>query len=249
MASNLGGRLAGRRVLITGGGSGIGAATALRCAEEGARVAVVGLSLDGLPELPNRALAHAQIVDLREPAAVAAAVEACAEALGGLDGLVCNAGVGPSMPFAQTTLDDWRLAFEVNATATFLTCQAALSHLERNEQATIVNVGSAAGIQPLRGRAAYAASKAAVHAFTKVLAVELAPRIRCNIVAPGAVDTALSREVMKTPDQVKLVASRYALQRLGEAAEIAEAILFLTSFDSSFVTGSILSVDGGRIYY
>jgi NAD(P)-dependent dehydrogenase (short-subunit alcohol dehydrogenase family) len=243
------GRLAGRRILITGGGTGIGAATALRFAKEGARVAVLGLDLQGVADLPKAALAHAAVVDLRDPDALWAAVDESARRLGGLDGLVCNAGVGPSKPFAETTLDDWRNAIDGNATVTFMTCHAALPHLERCEQATIVNVGSAVGVQPLKGRSAYAASKAAVHAFTKVLAMELAPRIRCNVIAPGAVDTALSRGVMTSPDAVKLVASRYALQRLGEAHEIAEAILFLTSFESSFVTGATLSVDGGRTYY
>jgi NAD(P)-dependent dehydrogenase (short-subunit alcohol dehydrogenase family) len=188
-------------------------------------------------------------VDLRDPEAARAAIEEAALALGGLDGLVCNAGVGPSKPFAATTLEDWRDAIDGNATATFLTCHAALPHLQRNEAATIVNVGSAVALQPLKGRAAYAASKAAIHAFTKVLAMELAPRIRCNVVSPGAVDTDLSRGVMTTPEARALVASRYALERLGEPPEVAEAILFLTSFESSFVTGSTLSVDGGRVYY
>ena len=242
-------RLTGRRVLITGGGTGIGAAAARRFHEEGARLALLGLEPESLAETAGRIAAHAVAVDLRDPAAGAAAVEEAVAALGGLDGLVCNAGVGPSRPFAQTTLEDWRAAIDGNATATFLTCRAALPHLQRNEQATIVNVGSAVAIQPLKGRAAYAASKAAIHAFTKVLAMELAPKIRCNVVSRGAVDTDLSRGVITTPEARALVASRYALQRLGEAPEVAEAILFLTSFESSFVTGATLSVDGGRIYY
>jgi NAD(P)-dependent dehydrogenase (short-subunit alcohol dehydrogenase family) len=242
-------RLAGRRILITGGGSGIGAATARRFHAEGAQLALLGLAAHELSDVAAEVDAFALAADLRDAQETWNAVGAAAESLGGLDGLVCNAGVGPSKPFADTTLEDWRAAIDGNATTTFLTCSAALPHLQRAEQATIVNVGSALGIQPLKGRAAYAASKAAVHAFTKVLAMELAPRIRCNAVAPGAVDTALAGAVMATPEARAMVASRYALQRIGEAEEVAEAILFLTSFESSFVTGSTLAVDGGRIYH
>jgi len=242
-------RLEGRRILITGGGSGIGAATARRFHAEGAQLALLGLAAEDLAEVAGATGAFFLAADLRDAQATWTAVGAAAESLGGLDGLVCNAGVGPSRPFADTTLEDWRAAIDGNATTTFLTCSAALPHLQRAEQATIVNVGSALGIQPLKGRAAYAASKAAVHAFTKVLAMELAPRIRCNTVAPGAVDTALADAVMATPEARALVASRYALERIGDAPEVAEAILFLTSFESSFVTGSTLAVDGGRIYH
>ena len=134
-------------------------------------------------------------------------------------------------------------------TSVFLTCHAALPHLQAAGEATIVNIGSAVGIAPLRGRAAYAASKAAVHAFTKVLAMELAPHIRCNVLSPGAVDTLLVRNTFGDPAQITRIESLYALQRLGRADELAEAALFLTSAQSSFMTGSILSVDGGRIYY
>jgi NAD(P)-dependent dehydrogenase (short-subunit alcohol dehydrogenase family) len=221
------GRLAGRKILITGGGSGIGAAAARRFVHEGARVAIIGL----------------------DAAATEAAVEAAFRRLNGLNGLVCNAGVSLSKPFAETTAEDWHWTMDANATSVFLTCQYALPYLRRNDNATIVNVGSAVAIQPLAGRAAYAASKAAVHAFTKVLAMELAPRIRCNILSPGAVDTPMVRGTFTDPEAIKRIEQRYALRRMGKPDEIVEAILFLTSFESAFMTGSTLSIDGGRVYY
>jgi NAD(P)-dependent dehydrogenase (short-subunit alcohol dehydrogenase family) len=243
------GRLAGRKILITGGGSGIGAATARRFAKEGARVAILGLEPEAVDAVAAETGGEAIAVNLTDPEATRAAVDEAFRRLNGLNGIVCNAGVSLSKPFADTTAEDWHWAVDGNATSIFLTCQAALPYLRRNDEATIVNLGSAVALSPLSGRAAYAASKAAVHAFTKVLAMELAPRIRCNIVSPGAVDTPMVRGTFTDPDAIKRVESRYALRRMGRPDEIVEAILFLTSFESSFVTGTTLSVDGGRIYY
>lgn len=243
------GRLAGRKILITGGGSGIGAATARRFTAEGARIFILGLDLAPLEEVAAETGAGALAVDLRDELATQAAVDTAFRHLNGLNGIVCNAGVSLSKPFAETSSDDWQWTMDANARSVFNTCQAALTYLRRNDQATIVNTGSAVALQPLPGRAAYAASKAAVHAFTKVLAMELAPRIRCNVVAPGAADTPMVRGTFTQPDAIKRIQSLYALRRMAAADEIAEAILFLTSFESSFVTGSILAVDGGRVFY
>jgi NAD(P)-dependent dehydrogenase (short-subunit alcohol dehydrogenase family) len=243
------GRLSGRKILITGGGSGIGAAAARRFVKEGARVAILGKDPVGLNEVAAETGAHAVAVDLCDPEATTAAVEEGVRRLNGLNGLVCNAGVSLSRPFVDTDVGDWHSMMNGNAFTVFLTCRAALPYLRRNDHATIVNLGSAVGIQPLLGRAAYAASKAAVHAFTKVLALELAPRIRCNVVAPGAVDTPMVRDIFTDPESIKRIEARYALRRLARAEEIVEAILFFTSFESSFATGSTLSIDGGRIFY
>jgi NAD(P)-dependent dehydrogenase (short-subunit alcohol dehydrogenase family) len=244
-----GGRLAGRKITITGGGSGIGAATAHRFVAEGARVFILGLESGPLEQVAAETGAGALAVDLRDPAATQEAMEAAFHHMNGMNGIVCNAGVSLSKPFADTTGEDWQWTIDANASSVFNTCKAALPFLRRNDQATIVTTGSAVALQPLAGRAAYAASKAAVHAFTKVLAMELAPRIRCNVVAPGAADTPMVRGTFTQPDAIKRIQSLYALRRMAAAAEIAEAILFLTSFESSFVTGSILAVDGGRVFY
>lgn len=243
------GRLAGRKILITGGGSGIGAATARRFVTEGARVAILDRDVGALGEVSEELGCEAVCVDLMDAEAATAAVDEAFRRLNGINGLVCNAGVSLAKPFADISVDDWRWTMDGNATSVFLTCSAVLPYLQRNDRATIVNVGSAVALAPLRGRAAYAASKAAVHAFTKVLAMELSPRIRCNLVAPGAIDTPMVRDTFTDPEAIKRIEGLYALRRMGEAEEIAEAILFLTSFESSFVTGSTLSIDGGRIYY
>jgi len=243
------GRLAGRKIVITGGNSGIGAATARKFVKEGARIAILGLDGEALDEVSSEIGCEAVQVDLTDPGATVAAVDEAFRRMNGINGLVCNAGVSLFRPFADTSVEDWHWAMDGNATSVFLTCQAALPYLTRNDQATIVNVGSAVALGPLRGRAAYAASKAAVHAFTKVLAMELSPRIRCNLLAPGAIDTPMVRGTFTDPEQVKRIEGLYALRRMGQADEIAEAILFLTSFESSFVTGSTLSIDGGRIFY
>ncbi len=242
-------RLAGRRILITGAASGIGAATARRFAQEGATLALLDVQAEKLAAVAAEVGAHWGVADLRDAAATAAAVDEAVGKLGGLDGLVCNAGIGVSKPFADTTPQDWTRTLESNAGSVFNTCHAALRHLQAAEKATIVNIGSALGLQPLMGRAAYAASKAAVHALTKVLALELAPRIRCNAIAPGGVDTPLVRDAFTDPEAIKRIEARYALQRMGRPEEIAEAILFLTGHESGFVTGSTLSIDGGRVYY
>jgi len=242
-------RLAGRKILITGGGSGIGAAAARRFVAEGARIFIMGLDPAPLEEVAAETGAGALVVDLRNAAATQEAVEEAFRHMNGLNGIVCNAGVSLSKPFAETTGEDWQWTMDANASSVFHTCQAALPFLRRNDQATIVTTGSAVALQPLAGRAAYAASKAAVHAFTKVLAMELAPRIRCNVVAPGAADTPMVRGTFTQPDAIKRIQSLYALRRMAAAEEIAEAILFLTSFESSFVTGSILAVDGGRVFH
>jgi NAD(P)-dependent dehydrogenase (short-subunit alcohol dehydrogenase family) len=243
------GRLAGRKILITGGNSGIGAATARRFVQEGARVAILGIDAASLAQVGAELGCVSVRADLTDAAATVTAVDQAFRALNGINGLVCNAGVSLSRPFAETSTAEWYATMNSNATSVFLTCYAALPYLQRNDQATIVNVGSAVALAPLRGRAAYAASKAAVHAFTKVLAMELSPRIRCNVLAPGAIDTPMVRQTFTDPEAIKRIEGLYALRRMGRAEEIAEALLFLTSFESSFVTGSTLSVDGGRIFY
>ncbi|QUT06703.1 SDR family oxidoreductase [Sphingobium phenoxybenzoativorans] len=243
------GRLAGRKILITGGNSGIGAAAARRFVKEGALVTILGRDPKTLAEVSEETGAYSVTADLFDPVAATEAVDEAFRLMNGMNGLVCNAGVSLSRPFADTSLEDWHWAMDGNATSIYLTCHAALPYLRRNDAATIVNVGSAVALSPLSGRAAYSASKAAVHAFTKVLAMELAPRIRCNIVSPGAVDTPMVRETFTDPAQIKRIENLYAVRRMGQPDEIVEAILFLTSFESSFVTGTTLSIDGGRIFY
>jgi NAD(P)-dependent dehydrogenase (short-subunit alcohol dehydrogenase family) len=245
----LGKRLAGRRILITGGGSGIGKATAALFVREGAKVVAVDKDPTKLDRSVAETGALAVAVDVTDPGAVLAGVNAAAAAMVGIDGVVNCAGISISAPFEETTLAVWRQAIEVNLTGVYLVCHSALPHLKRAYAATIVNVASGVAHQPLRNRAAYAASKGGLLAFTKVLSLELAPRIRCNVLSPGAVDTPMVTDMFTDPAQMERIASLYALKRLGTPEELANAILYLTSAESSFVTGSTFVVDGGRIFY
>lgn len=242
-------RLAERRVLITGGSSGIGAATARLFAREGARVALLDRDIGRAEELARALGGVAVGVDVADADAVRAAVDKAAKALGGLDGVVNAAGIGVSMPFDKTSLQDWKRSLDVNLTGPFLVSQAALPHLLAAEGSTIVNIASGAGLLPNKGRAAYGASKGGLITLGKVMALELAPRVRVNTLAPGAVDTPFIRSTFTTDEAVAAVAQRFAMQRLASPEEAAEAVLFLTSAQSSFVTGACLAMDGGRTFH
>jgi len=243
------GRLKGRRILVTGGASGVGAATCRRFAAQGAQLAILDRNENALRDIAGLTGAAGFVVDLLDAQAVKDAVPQAAERLGGLDGVVNCAGISISRPFADTDLATWNLAIAGNLTSVYLVCHAALPYLRAAPAATIVNISSAVGLQPLAGRAAYAASKSGVIAFSKVLAVELAPNIRCNVICPGAVDTPMVRDIFTDQSSIARIESLYALKRMAAPEEIADAVLFLTGPESSFMTGSTLAVDGGRTFY
>jgi NAD(P)-dependent dehydrogenase (short-subunit alcohol dehydrogenase family) len=180
---------------------------------------------------------------------IAEALDLAARTFGGLDGLVNAAGIANTDLAEEVSLADWKRVLEVNLTGTFVVCRACLPHLRAAGTGTIVNLSSGQGLQPFLRRSAYAASKAGVIAFSKSIAMEWAPVIRVNTICPGAVDTPMvragySEEVLRTQ-----VGPRYALGRIGEPIEIAQAALYLSSSESSFVTGIVLAVDGGRSYH
>jgi len=246
------GRLAGRRILITGAASGIGAATARLFAGEGAALALLDVQAGLLAEIATDIGASAIPVDLCDAAATTAAVNAAAMALGGLDGVINCAGATASHPLGEWTLEAWAKVIDTNLTAPFLVCQAALPHLRRAGTATIVTIASGTGLLPTGpGVSTYAASKAGVIALMKAYAGELAPAIRVNSIAPGIVDTPMVSHVLggyDNPDDAPFV-QQYALKRVARPEEIARACLFLTSEESSFVTGTVLAVDGGRTFH
>jgi NAD(P)-dependent dehydrogenase (short-subunit alcohol dehydrogenase family) len=241
-------RLAGRRILITGAGSGIGHAVAALFVREGARVALLDLNVSAAMALAERSGGLALAVNVTDEAAVNAAVQRAAEQLGGLDGVVNAAGVIAIGSLADPDYATWKRQIDVNLTGPYLVCRAALPWLRQTPGATIVNIASAAALRPTGGSCAYAASKAGVLNFTKAIATELAPAIRANVVCPGIVDTPMVAQVQKTTGGTgpTPTVKDYPLGRMAQPEEIANSILFLTSAESSFVTGAALAVDGGR---
>ena len=250
IAGEMGGkRLLGRRVLITGSASGIGRATAELFAKEGAQVALLDRNESDVRSVAADLGGCAVVAEVTDPCAVKRAVLEAAEALAGLDGLVNAAGIAGGQKLSETDEVQWRRVLEVNLTGPLLIARAALPFLQDNPSATIVNVASGIALRPLPGQGAYAASKAGLLAWTKVLAQELAPKIRVNATCPGPTDTPLMRANLPQDVSLEQFQRRYALQRMGDVAEQAQAVLFLTGPESNFITGVSLAVDGGRTFH
>ncbi len=237
--------LAGHRAIVTGGGAGIGAATARRLAAGGARVAV--LDRDGAAA---RAVAEeiggcALEVDVADPGATTEAAQAAARELGGLTDVVANAGMGLNKPLHRYTDDDWRLVVGVNLDGTFHTLRAAIPLLLEGGDGSIVTVASLNASRPLPGEAPYSAAKAAVVNLTRTAALEYAPTIRANCVSPGMISTALTSVITDDPDFTSVAEAGTPLRRIGSADEVADVIAFLCSDAARYVTGQELVVDGG----
>jgi NAD(P)-dependent dehydrogenase (short-subunit alcohol dehydrogenase family) len=233
------GELDGRAALITGGASGIGAATADLFLREGALVGV----LDRSGTHPDATRNYR--VDVRDGDAVTDAVNEFARETGRLDVLVNNAGTGDLRP--MHALDDkvWRRVVDVNLTGTYNGMRAAIPLMLEAGRGTIVNNASLSGLMPTRNEAAYSAAKAGVIALTKSGALEYGPAVRVNCVAPGHVRTPLTALFDQLPEEFAPIAAALPLGRIGEAEEIAQVILFLASDRSSYVTGQTVVVDGG----
>jgi NAD(P)-dependent dehydrogenase (short-subunit alcohol dehydrogenase family) len=182
-------------------------------------------------------------VDITDEEAVAVAIARGADAIGGLDGLVNAAGIMMRGSVAEVPASVLRRSLDVNLTGTYIVVRSCLPWLRKEAGATIVNIGSAQGLLPNAPNfTAYAASKGGVVNLSRALAAELAPDIRVNCVCPGMVDTPMA-------DGYRANVGNYALKRLADPLEIARVILFLTSRDSSYVTGAVLAADGGRSFH
>ncbi len=243
--------LAGKVALVTGGSRGIGRAIVETLAADGCDVTFLYRGgADAASEVVAAAAAagrkvSAEQVDVREAAACDAAVERLVERAGRVDVLVNNAGVIRDGLLAMLSEDDVRTVLDTNVAGMFNVTRAVVPHMIAKRSGAIVNVSSVSGQKGGRGQTNYAASKGAVDAFTRALAVELASRkVRVNAVAPGVIETEMSQAVREMAGDDVLKA-RILLRRYGAPQEIAYAVWFLASRFSGYVTGQVLAVDGG----
>ena len=236
-------RLRGRCIVITGAASGIGHRTAQVFAAEGAKLTLLDRNAEGMGQIASETGGHAFGVDVTDEEAVKRAVQQGASAMGGIDGVVNAAGIMHRGSILEVDAASWRRVIDVNLTGTYIVVRCCLPWLTKAPFATIVNLSSGQGLLPnVANRSAYAASKGGVVNLTRALAAELAPNIRANTVCPGLVNTPMAEGVRGN-------FGNYALNRLAEPVEIANAILFLTSSESSYVTGAALAADGGRSFH
>jgi NAD(P)-dependent dehydrogenase (short-subunit alcohol dehydrogenase family) len=239
-------------VLVTGAASGIGEKVAQAMGREGAVVAVADRDAKGAERVADAVRkaggrAHAFELDVVDPKAVSAFVDAAAKRLGRLDVLVNSAGVREISPVVDLPLEEWNRVMGVNVTGTFLCCQAfARAILAKGGKGAIVNLASTLGVVAASNRPAYTASKHAVVGLTKCMAMELGEKgIRVNAVGPGVIRTPLTERYFQDGEQTQRIKDLHAMKRWGEPDEIAKAILFLASDEASFCTGTTLIVDGG----
>ena len=240
-----------RVVLVTGGASGIGAATAVRLASEGARVAVADIDDVAAKEISASIDGFSVHVDVTDIASVRAGIAEATSALGPIDVLVNNAGGDQIALFVDTDETMWDRALALNLRSTIACTHAVLPGMLERRAGAIVNVASEAGRTGTPGGALYSAAKAGVIGFTKAIARESATRgVRCNAVAPGPIDTPLlsrtaeAAGVLGARIREKMIAATL-VSRAGRPEEVAAAIAYLGSDDSSFVTGETIAVSGG----
>jgi 2-keto-3-deoxy-L-fuconate dehydrogenase len=248
-------RLHGRTAIVTGAGSGIGRASALLFAREGAFVALVDRDQSGLLETQAeihdvKGDASTYVGDVADAAFAQATVDKLLEQRDRLDVLMTSAGFSCGGTVVTTAPDDWDAVFRTNVGGTWLWARAAVPQMQRQRKGSIITVASQLAIAGGKGNSAYIASKGAILSLTRTMAVDFAADgIRVNAIAPGAIDTPLLRRSFARhadPDPVREASrNRHAMKRFGEATEVAEAALYLASDASSFTTGSVLPVDGG----
>lgn len=249
IASN---RMAGRKVIVTGAASGIGKAVAELFHAEGASLALMDQNEQGLRDIAGKLDAAPIIVDLADADRLADAVREAGDAMGGIDGVVNCAAYSRGGPVTEISDEIFARAVSVNLMAPFVICRSALPYLRAAPRATIVNIASGQGLLPnAPNNSAYSATKGGLIALSKALACELAPHIRVNALAPGLTNTPMAQHLFADyadPNDAPFV-QQYAMRRIAEPREIANGVLFLSCEESSFVTGIVMAVDGGRTYH
>jgi 2-keto-3-deoxy-L-fuconate dehydrogenase len=248
-------KLENRVAVITGAGSGIGRAMALQFAREGARIVAADLNPDAADETTQMVggaggVCEAFAVDAKEPDQVRAMIERANELYGQIDILCNNAGIGSTTDVVECEPDEWDRVMTVNVKSVYLGCKYAIPHMIERGGGVIINTASVAGMVGIIKRASYCASKGAVIALTKQVAIEYVKQnIRVNCLCPGTVDSPWVGRLLDQADD--RAAARQALEarqpmgRLGTPPEVAAAALYLASDDAAFITGTGLVIDGG----
>jgi len=244
-------KLDGKVAIVTGAGRGIGAGIALAFAEAGADVAVASRTQAELDAVAGRirGLGRRSLAlpcDVMQRAELEALVERTAKELGGVDLVVNNAGGAPWKPFLQTSERTFEEAYRFNVTSAFLLSRFAVPRMLERGGGSILNVSSAMGRVTDRGFSAYGAAKAALSHLTRLLATELAPRVRVNALAVGAVETSALAPFLQAEGMREKMESLTPLRRIGRPEDIAAAALWLVSDAGSWVTGKVVEVDGGQ---
>lgn len=245
------GRLKGKIAVVTGAGSGIGQATAELFAAEGAHVYVTDVNGESAAKVTDgiiaaRHHATALVVDVSRAQDVMALMRTIDSAHGRIDVLANNAGLNVRSDFRHLSDDDWATIREVNLDGAVRVARDAFGLLKASGNASLINVASIMGHRPVHQVAAYAATKGAISALTRALAIEYARfGIRVNALAPGFIETALTARVLKNPLVNKSLLERTPLRRFGTAEDVAKAALFFASDESAYITGAELVIDGG----
>jgi 3-oxoacyl-[acyl-carrier protein] reductase len=239
--------------VVTGGARGIGRSIASTLAAEGARVLILDVNGADLGIVAANFRDHGwegrgEICDVRDVSRVTTAVADIVAAYGQIDVLVNNAGVAGGGHVDVMAEEHWQHNIDVNLTGTFHVCKAVIPYMKAQKHGRIINAASYAAITPSIGGAAYAASKAGVHYFTKVLAGELGPwNITVNCYAPGMVPTELNHFADLSPERKEQMLDMLSLRRWGEAEDIARLVSFLASDNASYITGALIDISGGKL--
>jgi NAD(P)-dependent dehydrogenase (short-subunit alcohol dehydrogenase family) len=237
-----------KRIFITGGARGIGAATAVRFLEEGSRVSVLDSDKDALLQIQNQIpeLAGTIRADVSDAKAVVKAFDELDCIYQGLDVLINNAGISQRKSFLEITPEEWNKVLDVNLNGVFYVAQQAAKRMLKQGSGVILNMGSTNALRGYPHYALYNSSKAGVVELTRSMALELAPQIRVNAVCPGYILTRM-QEAEYTPEMLHACEAKVPLGRLGMAEDVAALFAFLASEDADYITGQCFVIDGGEI--